>query len=112
MAKRKRDSDDYFICPCCGAEVRVGATFCRECGASDESGWNEEEVGREDDARPGDAADDDFDYDFDYDEFVAREFPDQAAPWSKHRVKRWVMGAVVAIVVAALTISAFVGFGR
>jgi len=108
MAKRRPDSDDYFICPCCGAEVRVGAKFCRECGASDDFGWDEEGGGWDDDTRAGDAAEDDFDYD----EFVAREFPDRAAPWSKHRMKRWATGAVVVIIVGALAISAFVGFGR
>jgi hypothetical protein len=41
MARQIRKHDDYFICPCCGAEVAVGAVVCRECGASDEFGWDD-----------------------------------------------------------------------
>ncbi len=53
--------DDYFVCPNCGVELSIGATFCPECGSNDEAGWNLEE---------------EYEDDFDYDEFVKREFPD------------------------------------
>jgi hypothetical protein len=37
-------SREYFECPVCGAEVRRGAPSCRECGADERTGWNEEET--------------------------------------------------------------------
>ena len=75
VAKRKPPAD-YFICECCGAELPATATFCRHCGASDECGW-----GRDYQREPLDlpAGYGDEDDEFDYDEFIAQEFPDQAA---------------------------------
>lgn len=35
----------YFECPHCGEDVLAGAKVCRACGASDESGWNEDDFG-------------------------------------------------------------------
>ena len=35
-------SDDYFVCPHCGAALPDDAHFCPECGASDDSGWRRE----------------------------------------------------------------------
>jgi hypothetical protein len=95
---RKTQNDDYFICPCCGAQVRVGAVFCRECGASDEFGWDEDGQGWEDELPTGYRTDDDFDYD----EFIGREFSGRATGWSKQRAKRLAMGVVVVIVCLAL----------
>lgn len=60
-------SAQSFDCPHCGQPVSVHARMCRNCGASDDCGWNEYDA-------IGDLGDDDFDYD----EFVAREFPDRA----------------------------------
>jgi len=80
--------------------VRSGARFCRECGASEESGWNEDD-GSAADETSGYGPDDDFDYD----EYIAREFPDQTSPTSKQRIARWAMAVLVAIVVAALLAS-------
>lgn len=34
--------DDWFACPVCGEEVRVGALVCPGCGSDDETGWSEE----------------------------------------------------------------------
>ena len=67
------------------------AAFCRFCGASEDSGWNESEFG-------DDAAGDDFDYD----EFVAREFPDPAAMRTEDGMRRWVVRIVVALVCLSL----------
>lgn len=65
---QSRESDDYFICSHCGAEVSIQAQVCRECGASEDAGWG-------DDTGPYDGDDD-----FDYDEFIEREFPEHAPP--------------------------------
>ena len=35
-------SDDYFICPHCGAEVKSTSTICKGCGSEDVTGWSEE----------------------------------------------------------------------
>lgn len=32
---------DWFACPVCGSEVRVGALVCRECGADERVGWGD-----------------------------------------------------------------------
>jgi hypothetical protein len=103
MAKRRGKGGEFFICPCCGAEVPVGAKFCRECGASDESGWRDE-ASEDDQASPGYGPDDDFDYE----EFVRREFPDQSPPDSKERLKRWALAVLVAIVAIAFLASVLV----
>mgnify|MGYP001172082579 CR=1 FL=1 len=52
-------------CPNCGATLAKNADACPECGADEETGWNEDaywqDLGVTDD-------------EFDYDEFVEREF--------------------------------------
>lgn len=35
----------FFECPHCGEDVPVGAKVCRECGASDDAGWNDDDFG-------------------------------------------------------------------
>lgn len=40
--RRPKTPDDWFTCPVCGAEVRVGAAACRECGSDDLTGWSED----------------------------------------------------------------------
>lgn len=67
------DHDDE--CPFCGATLRANAAVCRNCGASDEYGWDSVENNVE-----GLGVDyiDDAEDDFDYDDFVAREFPEHA----------------------------------
>jgi len=101
MAKRRGKAGDYFHCPNCGAEVPAGAKFCRQCGASDDSGWSDDDASWDDEVASGYGPEEDFDYD----EFVARDFPDQARPGSKQRVKRWAMAVLVTIVVAAFLAS-------
>lgn len=36
--------DDYFVCPNCGAEVRLNALACPECGSDESTGWSEDTV--------------------------------------------------------------------
>jgi hypothetical protein len=100
---RKQHQNDYFACPHCGAKVPVGAAFCRECGASDESGWSQEDwQGGE--TASGYAPDDDFDYD----DFLRREFPEQApARPRKQQAKRLIVVALVLATVAALLATMF-----
>ncbi len=97
MAKRRKRGDDYFTCPNCGAKVPVGAKFCRKCGASDDSGWGEDDFSQSEEWVAGYGPDDDFDYD----EFVRREFPEQSPVDAKYRRRRWTTAVLVAIVIAA-----------
>jgi hypothetical protein len=87
--------DDYFICPCCGAELPLSADFCRDCGASADSVWNTDEDVTDD------VSDFDQDDEFDYEDYLRREFPDHAsarpAP-GPHRV----FFALIVIVVCLL----------
>jgi hypothetical protein len=81
-------TDDYFTCPCCGAELPSSVHFCRHCGASDDSGWGDE---RDDPAHDGDF---DLDDEFDYDGFLRREFPEHA-PRSAPGARKILLGAIV-----------------
>ena len=98
MGKRPGKAHEFFRCPNCGADVPESAKFCRQCGASDDSGWGENDDSWSSDGVGSGYSPDD---DFDYDEYIAREFPDQAGPRPGHGVKRWAMAVLVAIVVAA-----------
>lgn len=84
-------ADEYFECPHCGANVLVSAKFCRECGADDQSGWSDDGEHYDSEA---DAEDD-----FNYDEFVQREFPDQAPPSQKNL---WLVVLIVVLCLAML----------
>lgn len=95
MNRKQRQDGDYFVCPHCGSDVPAGASFCRECGASDESGWDDDEIA---DALPDAYAPD---TDFDYDEFISREFPEYAKSTGRPLATRWFTGLVVAIVCIA-----------
>src|SRR5207245_2604978 len=88
--RKQQKNDDYFICPCCGAEVKIGAVVCKECGASDESGW-EEDYSWDDELPTGYSSDDDFDYD----EFVGEQFPEHAS--AKRQFKRLILALIVLI---------------
>ena len=98
MSKAKPVRDDYFVCPCCGAELPASATFCRHCGASDECGWGEDHQGEELDLPAGYGEEDDAD--FDYDEFVAREFPAQAAERTQGSKRRFQTVVIVLICIS------------
>ncbi len=96
MNRKQRQEDDYFVCPHCGSDVPTGAASCRECGASDESGWDDDDgiAGAFSEAYAPDT-------DFDYDEFINREFPEHAEPSAESQSTRWFAGLVVAIVCIA-----------
>ncbi|MEP3479549.1 MAG: zinc ribbon domain-containing protein [Fuerstiella sp.] len=69
------DRDDE--CPFCGAALRANAAVCRNCGASEEYGWDSVE-NNVDGLGTGFSPEAYGEDDFDYDDFVAREFPDHA----------------------------------
>ena len=64
----KKRSDDWFVCPHCGATVRSDAASCPECGSDDNTGWAEDADKWAEDIPTGYAEDDEFDYD----EFVEK----------------------------------------
>ncbi len=82
---------DDFACPHCGAALRGGATFCRACGASEDSGWDEN-------ATDGYGAEDDFDYD----DYLAREFPQHAPPERRMTGRQGLVLLVAFLLVLAL----------
>jgi hypothetical protein len=99
---RKRQTDDYFHCPHCGARVRAGARSCRECGASEDSGWSEDEWNE-------DAAGYGGDDEFDYDDYLRREFPGHAPPRSAaERRKRLI--TIIIVVLLCLSFLAWACF--
>lgn len=59
-------------CMHCGAEVWDDATFCRECGASEDSGWNDASDAL---ALGGYSADEEEER-YDYEQYVRNEFPE------------------------------------
>jgi hypothetical protein len=92
MPRKRKTDDDWVGCPNCGAELPRGAKFCRECGASDDSGWGDE-------AEEGFAGGGYSDDDFDYDEFVEREFPENAPSrgWRPKKVALLVIAVLVCL---------------
>jgi uncharacterized membrane protein YvbJ len=34
-------TEKTFLCPVCGAEVKIGASACYNCGSDDKTGWSE-----------------------------------------------------------------------
>ena len=86
MAKPSRSQRESFDCPHCGEPVSVGALSCRACGSDAETGWSEEAADWTTDTSAGYTDEDEFDYD----DFVRREFPDQApARPTRQSVTRW-----------------------
>lgn len=91
-------ASESFDCPCCGAEVAAGASFCRECGASDESGWNDEE-------EEGFAIDDDFDYD----DYLEREFSITKQISAAARLRRAFVVTIIVLVCISLALLSIFG---
>jgi hypothetical protein len=96
-------SDEAFRppgdCPVCGEFVPRKAMSCAGCGASRDSGWNEEAS-----VSGLDLPDDE---EFDYDDFVAREFG-QGQPKKPDRRRFWtVVGLVLILAMAASLLAVF-----
>ena len=87
----------HFICPGCGAEVRVGSKGCPKCtrGPKAQPGsapkpWEQDEIY---DGLDLDLPDDET---FDYDEFIADEFGGRRTRSGKERL--WWVTAIVLLV--------------
>lgn len=81
-------AEEYFICPGCGADVKVGSSGCAKCNDLDP--WELED---DDQIYDGlDLPDDDFDYD----EFVEKEFGD-GIPKHGMSLVWWVTGVILLI---------------
>ncbi|MDA1050165.1 MAG: zinc ribbon domain-containing protein [Planctomycetota bacterium] len=91
-------TSENFDCPCCGAEVSAGASFCRECGASDESGWSEE-------VEEGFATDDDFDYG----DYLEREFSIARPISPGARLRRAFVVTIIVLVCMSLVLLSIFG---
>jgi len=78
-------------CPNCGVEVRRGARACPGCGASDDSGWNEEAAVSGLDLP---------DEDFDYEAFVENEFGERRRTVPK-RKRLWTLVGILILLVMA-----------
>ena len=96
-------SDEAFRppgdCPVCGEFVPRRSVACPGCGASRDSGWNEEAAVSGLDL-PGDD-------EFDYDDFVAREFG-QGRPKKPDRRRLWtVVGLLLIAAMAASFLAVF-----
>ncbi|MEO8497067.1 MAG: zinc ribbon domain-containing protein [Planctomycetota bacterium] len=89
---------ESFDCPVCGAEVAAGASFCRECGASDESGWSDE-------AEEGFATDDEFDYD----DYLEREFSIAQPISPGARLRQAFVVAIIVLVCISLVLMSLFG---
>ncbi len=95
-------SDEAFRppgdCPVCGEFVPRRSVACPGCGASRDSGWNEEAA-----VSGLDLPDDEFDYD----DFVAREFG-QGRPKRPDRRRLWtVVGLLLIAAMAASFLAVF-----
>ena len=96
-------SDEVFRppgdCPVCGEFVPRKAVACPGCGASRDSGWNEEAA-----VSSLDLPDDE---EFDYDDFLACEFG-QGRPKRPDRRRFWtVVGLVLIVAMAAGMLALF-----
>ncbi len=84
--------DDYFVCAHCGAEVAFGSTVCHECGASDDSGWCDDQA----------VSTEGYEDDFDYDDFLRREFPSHTSAPRWGSLKTWLTAIIVILLCLAL----------
>jgi len=86
-----------FACPCCGADVPSQAAVCPECGACEEFGWNE---GWEDELQ--DHPDGYGDDTFDYEEYLEREFPEDAEPSPRAMIKKTAVAILIVLICLSL----------
>lgn len=92
MNHRQQSEPDSFACPHCGANIPEDANFCRACGASADSGWDDGDW---------DEYEEDED-DFNYDDFLRREFPEHATPETRPNPKRALTIVIVLLLCLAL----------
>lgn len=91
---------DWYACPSCGDEVRVGSSGCQRCSLKEPTldGDTDDEVDLSDAAS-----------DFDYDDWKKREFG-SASRFKPHHLpwKYWIAG--ILLVLAMLWAAIFTGF--
>ncbi len=92
MNHRQPPKSDGFACPHCGANLSEDADFCRTCGASADSGWQDDDW---------DEYEEDED-DFDYDDYLRREFPEHAPPEIRPNPRRALTVVIVLLLCLAL----------
>ena len=105
-ANASRVTVDSYMCPTCGAEVKVGAT-CPGCvpkrkrrrekparAQTEKHSWEQDDVYDGLDLPEGD---------FDYDDFVAREFGDK--PHGKVGIKWYWWATAIVLAIAVLTLA-------
>ena len=90
-------------CPNCGAEVPRGALACPECGANEQTGWNDRATGQRLDLT---------DDEFNYDEFVKEEFGEQEHSRAKTRGVGWFWWLVAVGLVLAFIYFAVLSLGK
>lgn len=82
---------EYFSCPHCGEEVKVGSKACPHCGSDKDTGWNEDSDYNEF-ALPNED---------EYEDMIAKEFGGKA-PSKKELIKTAVIGAVALLIGVAM----------
>ena len=87
------------ICPACGAEVPRNAVACPECGADENTGWNEEASRLDGLDLPDD--------DFNHDEFIEKELGT-----GNDNTNRWLVWVAVAGAVIILALAILFGVFR
>ncbi len=89
---------DYFICPDCGAEVRVGSRGCTRCASERATKtWDTRKSWEQDEAYDGTGLPEE---DFDYESFLDEEFGG-----GKRRTGReWFWWGTAVVVLAALVL--------
>ena len=90
----------YFVCPHCGAEVPASKHFCRECGASDEIGWEAD--------GPWDGGLSSGE-DFDYEEYIEREFPNDRPSAGKNQLVRFLFLTIIVLLCISFTLMSILG---
>jgi uncharacterized membrane protein YvbJ len=86
-------TNQTFVCPNCGGEVRKGSAACPHCGSDDQTGWSD-----------GTYLDGiDINNDVDYDEILEQEFPSSR---TKKKTVSWVI--IVAAVLLVLSVLGFI----
>jgi uncharacterized membrane protein YvbJ len=86
-------TNQTFVCPNCGGEVRKGSAACPHCGSDDQTGWSD-----------GTYLDGiNLGGDVDYDELLEQEFPSSRP---KKKTVSWVI--IVAAVLLVLSVLGFI----
>lgn len=89
-------------CPNCDADVPRGALACPECGADENTGWNDHANSQRTSDRLGIADDD-----FNYDEFAKEEFGEQRESRTKAKGVSWLWWATAVGLAAAFGFAFF-----